>query len=99
MIAKSEVGSIGTTTIVRKTESLWKDAWRRLLRNRAAVLGLSIIALLILAAISYPLIRIKPFDLQVLPDQNKVPGWIPKIFTSMQGYAKINNTYPLGADY
>ena len=36
--------------------SLWKDAWRRLLKNKAAVAGGLIVAFMGLSAISYPLI-------------------------------------------
>ena len=91
-------GVAATTTLVRKSESLWRDAWRRLLRNRASVLGLSIILLLIFVAVFAPLIALKPYDAGILTDQNKVPSWVPNVFTSMRGYAKINDAYPFGAD-
>jgi len=58
-----------------------------------------IILLLILMAVFAPLIAIKPFDLQVLLDQNKVPEWLVSIFPSMGPYAKFSSDYPLGADY
>jgi oligopeptide transport system permease protein len=85
--------------LTQKSQSLWQDALRRLSRNRAAVVGGSIIVLLILMAIFAPLIAIKPFDLQVLLDQNKVPAWLVSIFPSMGPYAKFSSDYPLGADY
>ncbi len=78
--------------------SLWLDAWRRLLRNRPAVIGLCIVALLIFVAFFAPLIAIKPFDAQVLTDQNTVPAWSLVLFPTLRGYARINNAYPLGAD-
>jgi oligopeptide transport system permease protein len=85
--------------LTQKRESLWQDAVRRLMRNRAAVLGGSIIVILVISAIFAPLIAIKPFDEQVLVDQNKVPQWIFSVFPSLKSYAKIANAYPLGADY
>ncbi len=90
---------VGGAPLTQKRESLWQDAMRRLGRNRAAVLGGSIIILLVLSAIFAPLIALKPFDEQVLTDQNKVPQWLVSVFPSTQGYAKISEKYPLGADY
>lgn len=88
----------GGMPLTQKRESLWQDALRRLIRNRAAVIGATIIVLLILTAIFAPLIAIKPYDEQVLSDQNKVPQWILSIFPSLKNYAKISPNYPLGAD-
>ncbi len=85
--------------LTQKRESLWQDALRRLIRNRAAVIGAAIIFILVLAAIFAPLIAIKPFADQVLVDQNKVPRWILTVFPTMKAYAKISPNYPLGADY
>jgi oligopeptide transport system permease protein len=84
---------------VHRRESLWADAWRRLLRNKAAVLGMVIIAGLFLLAIFAPILAVRPFAKQVLVDQNKVPPWILAVFPNMKPYAKISMVYPLGADY
>ena len=89
----------GSMPLTPKRESLWQDAIRRLVRNRAAVIGATIIVLLILAAIFAPLIAIRPFAQQVLVDQNKIPTWLREVFPSMRPYAKISEAYPLGADY
>ena len=75
------------------------DAWRRLIRNRAAVLGGTIILLLLLTAIFASTIAPRTFAEQVLVDNNKVPEWILRIFPSMRGYANTTTAYPLGADY
>ena len=90
---------IGSIPLTQKRESLWQDAMRRLVRNRAAVMGGTIIVVLILMAIFAPFIAPKPFADQVLIDQNKVPEWIRTIFPSMRSYVKISENYPLGADY
>jgi oligopeptide transport system permease protein len=82
----------------QKRESLWQDALRRLARNRAAVAGGIIILLLIVVAILAPIIAIKPYEEQLLTDQNKVPKWMVSAFPSMKSYAKYSEEYPLGAD-
>src|SRR5215510_13009778 len=87
----------GRFSVTQKSTSLGQEALSRLSRNRAAVMGGSIIILLILMAIFAPLIAIKPFDVQVLLDQNKVPAWLVSIFPSMEPYAKFSGAYPLGA--
>ncbi len=89
----------GGMPLTQKRESLWQDAMRLLVRNRAAVVGGTIIIILILAAIFAPYIALKSFEVQVLTDQNKVPEWIKTVFPSMRPYVKIANQYPLGADY
>ena len=43
-----------------RPRSLWSDAWARLLKNRAAVFGGVLVIVLILAALTAPLIA--PFD-------------------------------------
>lgn len=83
----------------KKREGLWRDAARRLARNRAAVVGGSIIVVLVLIAVFAPWIAVKPFEVQVLLDQNKVPQWLVSIFHDMEPYAKFSSDYPLGADY
>ena len=89
----------GGMPLTQKRESLWQDGLRRLLRNRAAVMGGSIILLLILMALLAPLIAVKPFEVQVLVDQNRVPQWLVSVFPSIEPYAKFSSEYPLGADY
>jgi oligopeptide transport system permease protein len=85
--------------LTTKRESLWQDALRRLVRNRAAVIGGVIILILYLTAIFADKIAPYPYEKQTLVDQNKVPAWILKVFPTMQPYAKISDKYLLGADY
>jgi oligopeptide transport system permease protein len=89
----------GGLPLTAKRESLFADSFRRLLRNRAAVVGGSIILVLVLTAVFAPLVAPRGYAEQVLVDNNKVPPWIDKIFPSIKGYAQISNAYPLGADY
>ncbi len=92
------LGSSGIP-LLKKREGLFKDGIRRLVKNRAAVIGASIILLIILMAIFAPLIAIKSYDAQVLVDQNKVPEWVTSVFPTMKPYVQISTDYPLGADY
>jgi len=89
----------GGEALTKRGESLWADALRRLLKNRAAVLGGSILLIIILSAIFADFVTIKPYDIQVLEDQNKGPAWLATVFPTMKGYLQISNDYPLGADY
>ena len=49
-------------------ESLWMDSWKRLRRNKAALLGAVIILINILVAVFADSLAPKPYDLQVLAD-------------------------------
>lgn len=95
---KIEFGA-GGKPATNKGENLWADAARRLVRNRAAVVGGSIILILLLSAVFANIIAPYPYDKQVLTDQNTVPQWVMKVFPQIVNYAKVNNQYPLGADY
>jgi oligopeptide transport system permease protein len=106
MAVQTEAASTAATTTItqgiaseRKSDSLWRDAIRRLFRNKAAVLGLVIIGILVLAAVFAPLVAPYDYAQQKLVDNNKVPPWMLTIFPSMQNYAKVSTAYPLGADY
>lgn len=84
-------------------ESLWMSAWKRLIRNRLAIIGLVIIALNILMAVFAPQIAPREYQKQILTDKNSAPEWVTSIFPNMLptekgGYVQINNDYLLGAD-
>lgn len=68
----------------RKGDSLWSDAWRRLVRNRAAMLGLIIIMINIVAAIFAPVIAPYPYELQNRDFNNSAPQWIMNIFPNLK---------------
>jgi oligopeptide transport system permease protein len=85
------------STIRRREASLWGDAWRRLIKNKAAVIGGVIILLLIFIAVfadttvftwftgaePQPLLAPKPYDKQKLVDNNVVPYWLTVVFPTM----------------
>ena len=84
-------------------ESLWMSAWKRLIRNRLAIIGLVIIALNIVIALFAPQIAPREYQKQILTDKNAAPEWVTSIFPNMLptekgGYVQINNAYLLGAD-
>jgi oligopeptide transport system permease protein len=57
-----------------KGRSLWDDARRRLLANKAAVFGMVVLALLVLAALIVPLLTPYTFD-----EINKNDVWVPPL--------------------
>lgn len=85
--------------LTQKSESLWKDALRRLVRNRAAVIGGVMILILYFFAIFAGVLAPYTYEKQTLTDQNKVPAWIVKVFPVMKSYAQISENYLIGADY
>jgi oligopeptide transport system permease protein len=68
----------------RSTGSLWTDAFYRLIRNRASMLGGTIIIILVLLAIFSPAIFPKGYDVQTLAHNHAVPQWLTSIFTFMK---------------
>ncbi|MFN8592369.1 MAG: ABC transporter permease [Thermomicrobiales bacterium] len=61
----------------RKQRSLWSDAWRRLIRNKLAVIGLFIVAAFALLAIFAPLLA--PYDQKEVVDVRLArasPSWL-----------------------
>ncbi|HVU12822.1 MAG TPA: ABC transporter permease [Phototrophicaceae bacterium] len=95
----------GVASLQKKAQgqSLWLDAWKRLRRNKLALIGAIIILLNIFVAIFAAQLAPKPYDLQVLTDNNSAPAWVTKLFPNMVpksegGYVNINNSYILGAD-
>ena len=82
----------------RKSESPWVDSFRRLIKNRASVIGMVFILFLIIVTIFADQIATAPYDKQTLSDQNVVPAWMAAIFPSMSEYVKISDKYVLGAD-
>ncbi len=71
----AEMAEIGEVTM-RKQTSLWADAWRRLIRNRLAIIGMVVVATFVLVAIFAPLIA--PYGESEVVDPRLVrhnPSW------------------------
>lgn len=85
-------------------ESLWRDSWRRLRRNRMAVAGTVVILVAVIMAVFAPLIAPYDFATQTLSDANAAPRWVISLFPNMKaqgetgGYVRVSDAYPLGAD-
>lgn len=77
-----------------KGRSLWADAMRRLLRNRAAVTGLVVIVIYVVVALFAPWIA--PFNPVTQTPNNslRMPAWVQTDNPKYSGQAQ----YPLGTD-
>src|SRR5512137_1938585 len=95
-VLKAGAGGLPLTV---KRESLTADAFRRLIRNRAAVVGGITVVCLVLVAVFANVIAPKSYAEQVLVDNNTVPQWLLTVFPETKPYAHLNNNYLLGADY
>jgi oligopeptide transport system permease protein len=81
----------------RREAGFWSDAFRRLIRNKAAVVGGIVIILFFLMAIfadtavftiftgaePQPLLAPQSYESQKLVDNNAAPLWVTKVFPSM----------------
>lgn len=67
---------VGVALPTRKARSLWSDAWHRLLRNKAAVLGMMIIGFFFLCGITAPWLA--PHDpIKTFPNfSQNAPVWV-----------------------
>jgi oligopeptide transport system permease protein len=77
--------------------SLWKDAWRRLRRNRLAIIGMVVVSIVIAAsAIGPPIIRhFTGFAYDSIPADSKLIKSFPP-FTAPDG--SFSWTHPMGTD-
>jgi peptide/nickel transport system permease protein len=83
---------VGTRVEARRTGGLWRDAFRRLLRNRPAVVGLAFIFVFVAAAVLAPWIA--PYDPLAgnLADRLQTPSLEHIMGTDLQGrdeYSRI----------
>ncbi|MGC9356862.1 MAG: ABC transporter permease [Anaerolineae bacterium] len=83
----------------RKHAGLWADAFGRLTRNRAAIVGGVLVILLVLAAVFAGQIAPYSFSEQDRMQTDAVPPWITAIFPMIKPYATLSDDFPAGADY
>lgn len=89
-----------TGTITRKERSLGAEAFRRLLKNRVAVVSAIFIIVLLVVAIFAGFFAPYDYAEQDLLQNNAVPEWM--LFMLPEGaenYARISEDYPLAADH
>jgi oligopeptide transport system permease protein len=84
LVPGSRKGADSMEAAALKGRSLWDDARRRLLRNRAAVLGMVVLALLVLAAIVGPYLTPYHYD-----EINKNDVWL----------GPLQNGHLIGTDF
>jgi ABC-type dipeptide/oligopeptide/nickel transport system permease subunit len=84
----------------QRETNLFKDAFRRLIRNRGALMGGIIVLLLLLTAVFAPQIAPMGYAEGDSFNANTVPTWlVPFIpIENIRGYAKINNDFLFGSD-
>ena len=76
--------------LARKQRSLWQDAWFRLRRNRAAMVGLGVVAVFVVIAILAPFLAPRDPIQQTTANALADPFWGSPQYT--------NPEYPLGSD-
>lgn len=83
----------------RKTANLWVDSLYRLVRNKAALVGGTLVILLTLTAIFAAQVAPYSYSEQDRTQTDSVPSWIVSLFPMIRAYAKITADFSLGADY
>lgn len=87
--------STGPEFGLRKERTLWGDAWRRLRRNRAAIIGMVVIVLFAFLAIFANVIASDPTLNIVTGNNNRPPFWV----NEGEEISKFGSReYPLGTD-
>jgi oligopeptide transport system permease protein len=98
------VSGVAKIEVQKKGESLWQSAWKRLARNRMAMLGIVIILANIAIAIFAPVLAPRHYTAATFDAKNAAPEWVTRVFPSMiplgqdGGYIRVDNSYALGAD-
>ncbi len=84
----------------QRVASLWRDAFRRLFRNRMAVIGGIVIILMVLMAIFADDIAPYSYREGDSTEARTVPQWLVNIMPGDMGaYVKIGDKFPIGSDY
>jgi oligopeptide transport system permease protein len=96
-VAEADVHPDETGAFVRGT-SLWRDAWRRLLKNKLAVFGLIVVTVVTLASLVGP--TVIQYTFGFTPDY--IPSNNPALTKSMPPFKGPNNEFswlhPMGTD-
>jgi oligopeptide transport system permease protein len=97
-VRTAEPGGGGAATVALAGTSLWKDAWKRLIRNKLAVMGMIVAGIIVLASIiGPPIIKATAgFDYDDFPaDSSLVKSFPP--FTAPDGRS-FSALHPMGTD-
>jgi len=83
-----------------KPANLWLDAWRRLIRNRASIMGGVIVLLLLVVAVLAPWVAPYHYTEGDSFDERTVPNWLIGLLPgNIEAYAKTSDKFLLGSDY
>ncbi|HSP63201.1 MAG TPA: ABC transporter permease [Pyrinomonadaceae bacterium] len=77
--------------------SLWRDAWRRLLKNRLAVFGMIVVVVIVLASVIGPTViqRATGYAYDVMPKEARLNKPFPPFRSPEGGFSW---THPMGTD-
>src|SRR5215216_5164484 len=96
-VAEADVRSLEAGAVVRGS-SLWRDAWRRLLKNKLAVFGLIVVVIVTIASLLGPYVIKKTFGFT--PDY--IPTDNPKLSRSFPPFSgpdgEFSWLHPMGTD-
>src|SRR6267143_5990694 len=95
-IGEGDVRSTDSTELLAGG-SLWRDAWRRLLRNRLAVFGMVVAVMITVASVIGPTVikRATGYAYDFIPKDDRLARPLPP-FRSRDG--KLSWTHPMGTD-
>jgi oligopeptide transport system permease protein len=83
----------------KKSMSYWQDAWRRLKKNKVAMVALYCIIFLIIFAFIGPFFTHYTYSQQVRGDENCPPFWQQPTAAYLSAHENFNNfDHPFGAD-
>lgn len=95
-VAEADLGLDENAAFVRGT-SLWRDAWRRLLKNKLAVFGLAVVIVVTVASVAGPTVikRVFGFAPDYIPADDSLTRSFPP-FTGPEG--EFSWLHPMGTD-
>jgi oligopeptide transport system permease protein len=96
-VGEGDVRSASLAGEAVRGTSLWRDAWRRLLRNKLAVFGMVVVGLIILASVFGPAVikATTGYTYDFIPPDSKLVQSFPP-FTAPDG--SFSWTHPMGTD-
>ena len=94
-VGEGDVRAVGGEVVAGT--SLWKDAWRRLLKNKLAVFGMVVVGVIVLASVFGPMIikATTGYTYDFIPPDSKLVQSFPP-FTAPDG--SFSWTHPMGTD-
>ena len=88
--------SVENAALIRKAQdvqgrSLWVDAWRRLKRNRAAIISMALLAIIALMAVLAPLLSRYSYETVDYSTISCAPDWWPGTDAACRETARADN--------